>query len=141
MPAFDGGPYRTWVDSEYSIRGKTMQLLNPANYDSFVAAKATAVVHFDAEWDVSGRAVTRGKMAEAEQALGEQVNFGEVDCDRDTELARSIPVLNIPMVAYYRRGKLVAAIGGARQNVRGRLELVMRDQPIGHQDGTTKPKS
>jgi thioredoxin-like negative regulator of GroEL len=112
-----------------------MRPLNSGDFAAFVAARTTAVVHFDAEWDVSGRAATRQKMAEAEQVLGEQVNFGEVHCDRDTELARSIPVLNVPLVAYYREGKLIAALSGAGQNVRGRLERILRREPIGHRDG------
>jgi hypothetical protein len=32
-------------------------------------------------------------MADAERVLADRVNFGEVDCDRDPELAKSIPIL------------------------------------------------
>jgi len=38
------------------------------------------------------------------------------------KLAKSIPILNVPSVVYYRDGKLVAALIGAGQNVRLHLE-------------------
>ena len=40
-------------------------------------------------------------------------------------------------VAYYLDGKLVAALIGTGQNVLGRLERVLRGEPIGYKDGTT----
>jgi thioredoxin-like negative regulator of GroEL len=78
-------------------------------------------------------------MLEAEEALVDQVNFGEVDCDRDRELAKSIPVLNVPTVAYYRDGGLIVALIGAQQNIRARLERVLRGEPIGYKDGFDGP--
>jgi thioredoxin-like negative regulator of GroEL len=71
-------------------------------------------------------------MQDAEEALPEQVNFGEIDCDSCPELAKAIPVRNVPLVAYYRAGKLIAELIGAEQNVRVRLERLLRDEPIGH---------
>ena len=61
-------------------------------------------------------------MANADQVLAGRVNFGEVDCDNDPELAKSIPILNVPSVAYYWDGKLVGTLIGANQNVRLVLE-------------------
>lgn len=113
-----------------------MRLLTGADIESFVAAKPSAAIHFDAEWDKSYRTLVRGKMKDAEQSLGEQVNFGEADCDRDPELAKSIPVLNVPLVAYYRNGRLIAALIGAQQNVRSRLQRILRGEPIGYDDGS-----
>jgi thioredoxin-like negative regulator of GroEL len=69
-------------------------------------------------------------MADAEQVLGGRVNCGEVDCDSDPELAKSIPILNVPSVAYYRDGKLVGALIGAGQNVRLHLERVLGGDTI-----------
>jgi thioredoxin-like negative regulator of GroEL len=74
-------------------------------------------------------------MLKAEKELGDRANFGEVDVDRDMELAKSLRLLNVPTVAYYRNGQLVALLTGCRQNVRSRLERVMRGEAIGHQDG------
>jgi thioredoxin 1 len=109
--------------------------LDSQQFESFIAAKSAAAVHFDAEWNSSYRAVTRRQMQEAEASLSEQVNFGEVDCDASPELAKSIRLLNIPSVAYYKDGKLIAVLIGARQNVRARLERILRGESIGRDDG------
>ena len=85
-----------------------MRLLTQADIARFLAEKLAAAIHFDASWDAEFRAVTRSAMADAEQLLAERANFGEVDCDSDPELAKSIPILNLPPVAYYRDGKLVS---------------------------------
>ena len=107
-----------------------MRALTQADIAFFLAEKPAAAIHFDANWDAKYRAVTRGAMADAEQVLAGRVNFGEVDCDSDPELAKSIPILNVPSVAYYRDGKLVGALIGAGQNVRLHLERVLRGDPI-----------
>jgi hypothetical protein len=76
-------------------------------------------------------------MLEAEAVLGEQANLAEIACDANVELAKSIPVLNVPLVTYYRHGKLVAALIGADQNVLARTVRVLRGEKIGYRDGTT----
>jgi len=107
-----------------------MRRLTQADIASFLGEKRVAAIHFDANWDAKYRAVTRSAMANAEQVLAGCVSFGEVDCDSDPELAKSIPILNIPSVAYYREGKLVGALISASQNVRLHLERVLRGDPI-----------
>jgi thioredoxin 1 len=102
-------------------------LLTGKEFESFVAAKPAAAIHFDAEWDKSASAVIHHKMENAQENLREQVNFGEVDCDCDPELAKSIPILNVPSVAYYRNGKLIGVLVGAEQNVQIHLERILRD--------------
>jgi len=67
--------------------------------------------------------------------LAGHVNFGEADCDRDVELAKSIRVLDVPTVVYYLDGNLAGVLVGARQNILGRLERLLRGEPIGHDDG------
>lgn len=109
--------------------------LDRHQFESFIAAKLAAAVHFDAEWNSSCRTVTRRQMQEAEASLSEQVNLGEVDCDASPELAKSIRVLNVPSVAYYKDGKLVAVLIGARQNIQARLERILRGESIGRDDG------
>jgi thioredoxin-like negative regulator of GroEL len=104
--------------------------LTQADIASFLAEKPVAAIHFDANWDGKYRAVTRSAMADAEQVLAECVNFGEIDCDSEPELAKSIPILNVPSVAYYRDGRLVGALIGANQNVRLLLEGVLRGDPL-----------
>jgi thioredoxin-like negative regulator of GroEL len=113
-----------------------MRLLTGTEVETFIAAKPAAAIHFDAEWDTNYRTIVRRKMEEAEQALGEQVNFGEVDCDLAPELANSVPVLNVPSVAYYRKGVLIAALVGTEQDVRGGLERILRGEAIGGEGAT-----
>jgi thioredoxin-like negative regulator of GroEL len=108
-----------------------MQLLTRTDVESFVAARQAAAIHFDAEWDSKYRTVVRRKIEEVKRDLGEQVNFGEVDCDLAPELAKLVPVLNVPTVVYYRDGKLVAVLVGAGQDVRGILERILRGETIG----------
>jgi thioredoxin-like negative regulator of GroEL len=107
-----------------------MRVLTQADIASFLAEKPAAAIHFDANWDAKYRAVTRSAMTDAEQVFADRANFGEVDCDNDPELAKSIPILNVPSVAYYRDGKRVGASIGAAQNVRLRLARVLRGDPI-----------
>ena len=78
-----------------------MRVPTQADIETFLAEKPAAAIHFDASWDEDHRANTRRVMADAEQVLAEHVNFGEVDCDRDPELAKSIPILNVPSVVYF----------------------------------------
>ena len=113
-----------------------MRLLTSEDVPAFLAANPAAALHFDADWDAKYREQVRRSMLEAEAALGEQAGFAEIDCDANAELSKSIPVLNVPLVAYYRGGKLVAALIGADQNVRARIERVLRGEKIGYKDGT-----
>ena len=103
-------------------------------YDDFVRQKRAAAVHFDAAWD-GHRHIVRTKMIEAAKAFGTQVNLGEVDCDREMELARSLRLLTVPTVVYYFCGNVAAVLPGARQNVLKRLERLLAGQPIGRTDG------
>ncbi len=116
-----------------------MRLITSSEFQNFVSEKEAAAIHFDAEWN-QGRINTRHQMLVAERSFGNIVNFGEVDCDQELELAKSIPVLNVSLVAYYRHGKLVAALIGNGQNVSGRVERVLQGEPIGYNDGTDEPK-
>lgn len=110
--------------------------LMSSDLETFLAEKPAAAIHIDADWDVGHRPAIRAKMIEAENALAELANFGEIDCDRNQEWAKSLPLRGIPAIAYYRDGKLVAALLGLRQDIRARVERVLRGEPIGHEDGT-----
>lgn len=105
------------------------------NYQDFIRQKRAAAVHFDADWDVGYRPVTRRKMSDAADVLGEVVNFGEVDWDREVELMKSLRVISVRTVAYYLEGNLVAVLPGARQNILGRLERLLQGHQIGRNDG------
>jgi thioredoxin-like negative regulator of GroEL len=116
----------------------SIRQLSSDQYVAFVAEKSVAAVHFDADWDTAYRPPTRQRMREAAEALGERANFAEVGVDAEPDLARSIPLLNIPTVAYYRDGKLVAALIGSGQNVQERVERLLRGESIGYKDGTDR---
>jgi len=75
-------------------------------------------------------------MLDAERELSDKANFGEVDVDRNMELAKAVRLLNVPSVGYYRDGHLVALLIGSPQNVRRRLERLMRGEAIGYKDGS-----
>jgi ABC-type uncharacterized transport system auxiliary subunit len=110
--------------------------LSTSDLEAFLAEKTAAAIHIDAAWDVGHRPVTRAKMIEAENVLADRASFGEIDCDRNAEWAKSLPLLGVPAVAYYRDSKLLATLLGTRQNIRARLERVLRGEPIGYKDGT-----
>jgi thioredoxin-like negative regulator of GroEL len=112
-----------------------MRQLTFNEFDRFIAAKPVAAIHIDAEWDARYRELTRSKMLEAEQAIGESASLAEIDCDQEPTLAKSIGVGNVPAVAYYRNGELVAVLMGMKQNVRARLERLLRGEAIGRDDG------
>jgi thioredoxin-like negative regulator of GroEL len=115
-----------------------MHRLTAPTFAAFLTSHRVAAVHFDAEWDLH-RAAVRQSMLAAEAALAGRAGFAEVDIDASVDLARSIRLANVPLVAYYRDGRLVAALVGADQDVRARTERVLRGDPIGYNDGTSPP--
>jgi thioredoxin-like negative regulator of GroEL len=109
--------------------------LTEKDFNDFISQREFAVIHFDAPWDVGYRPPMQLIMNKASEDFPE-VNFAEVDVDRDGDLARDLPVMNVPTVAYYRYGELVAALIGQQQNIEQRLCRLMRGQTIGYNDGT-----
>ena len=107
-----------------------MRQVSGAELAAFVAEQSVAAIHLDAEWDVGYRPIVRATMLEAEKALNAVANFGEVDVDGSPELAVSVGLLNVPAVAYYRDGKLAALMYGASQNIRARMEQLLRGELI-----------
>lgn len=116
-----------------------MRQLTYDEYAAFIAAKSVAVIHYDADWDVGYRSGVRSRMLEATEAFGEYVNFAEVDIDAERELAKALPILNVPTVAYYVEGRLAAALIGADQNIKERVARLLRGEEIGYIDGTEAP--
>src|SRR2546428_13811446 len=94
-------------NSEEMLKAMVQQL-TAESYEAFIRERRAAAVHFDAEWDVGNRPITRHKMQEAEAALSEQANFGEVDRDREIPLAKSIRLTGVPAAVYYLDCGLVA---------------------------------
>ena len=75
-------------------------------------------------------------MLDAEKTFGDRVSFGEIDIDQNEKLVKSMGILNVPAIAYYREGKLVAALIGVHQSVRVRVQRVLTGEPIGYKDDT-----
>jgi hypothetical protein len=50
-------------------------------------------------------------------------------------VATSIPILNVPTVAYYKGGRLVAALISAMQDVTARIQAMLDGKSIGRNDG------
>ena len=113
-----------------------MEILTPEALPAFLAARPVAAIHVDADWDARLRALTRRSMLEAEAALGDRARFGEIDCDKHLDWAKSLPAIGVPLVAYYRNGTLVAALVGVGQDVRSRVERLLSGGTIGLNDGT-----
>ena len=104
-------------------------------YESFLREKEYTVVLFDAPWDVGPGALIRPPFEKAARAFGGRVNFGEVNTDEFTRVPKSISVANVPTVAYFRGGQLVAAMVGAQQDVAARTQAMMDGKRIGRKDG------
>jgi len=104
-------------------------------YESFLQETEYAVILFDAPWDVGPGALIRPRFEKAARAFHGRVNFGEVDCDGAARAARSLGLANVPTVAYYKGGRLLAALVGARQNVAARTRAILDGRRIGRRDG------
>lgn len=111
-------------------------------YGSFARSKEVVAVLFDAPaWDKTGWAIMQPVFQQAEMELGESAALGFVDVDGapEREICRNIPVLNVPCVAYYRGGELVAGLVGMDQDVVSRVQAVIAGESIGHKDGRVLP--
>jgi hypothetical protein len=111
-----------------------MRLRNCADFRSFLETKPGAAIHFGTAWNVAVGLNLQQRMLGAEAALAGLANPGEVDCGSDPAREKSIPVPNVPLVAYYRYGELIAALVGAEQNVGARMARVFRGESIGYND-------
>ena len=103
-------------------------------YESFLRENEYVVVLFHAPWDGGGTLI-RPRFEKAAEALGGRVHFGEVNVDEATFAAKSIPILNVPTVAYFKDGQLIAALVGATQDVAARTQAVLDGKRIGRNDG------
>jgi hypothetical protein len=112
--------------------------LTRSTYAAFVAAHRVAAVLFDAPaWNMTYRLGTAERFAAAAAALGDRAALGFVDVDGpdEVEMCKALPVLNVPLIAYYREGLLVAALIGIGQDVAARVTAVIEGRPIGYKDG------
>jgi thioredoxin 1 len=104
-------------------------------YESFLREKEYAVVLFDAAWDVGPGLAIRPRFERAAREFADRVNFGVIDCDEQVRVAISTAVVNVPTVAYYKGGRLIATLVGGVQDVTARTRAMLDGKRIGHNDG------
>jgi hypothetical protein len=105
--------------------------INVSNVNVFLAEKEVAVILFDARWDVGGHELIRPRYLRARLELGDIASFGEVDCDKEIELAKAAQVRSVPSIGYYRRGERIATTVGATQNVLEQTRRVIAGLSLG----------
>ncbi|MDR3620979.1 MAG: protein disulfide isomerase family protein [Paludisphaera borealis] len=113
------------------IRSETMAIraISADEFESFLRESEYAVVLFDASWNAASKEEFRPRFEAASETYADRVVFGEIDCDDSVEIARSVPIVNLPTVAYYRRGGLIAALVGY-QNVTSLAQALIEGKPI-----------
>jgi thioredoxin 1 len=119
------------LGAEYDM----VRMLSTTAFRSTLQSRATAVIHFDAPWDNYRRQI-QAKMLLAQEHFGDKVAFGEIDIDVDFELAEELALRDVPTVAYYRNGELIAALVGASQDIEARIIRLLANETIGNDDGT-----
>lgn len=116
--------------------------LTRETYDTFVQGNEAVVVLFDAPaWDTGGWCIMEPLFSRAAEQLNGIAALGFVDVDgpAEAEVCRSIPIANVPTIAYYLDGRLVAALIGIGQDVVERTRAMMAGDPIGYRDGRMLP--
>jgi hypothetical protein len=106
-------------------------------YERFIHDNRFATVLFDAPtWNTTYKQTSSDFQSIADK-LGQLAAFGFVDVDDPSmvEICRTIPVVNVPLIAYYKDGKLIKGIVGVGQDVAGRIRAVAAGYPIGNDDG------
>ena len=83
-----------------------------------------AVVHLDAEWDGYRLAIERKINEILAQHPPTDVAFAYVDVDEQLELARSLKVINVPTLVYFRHGRVVGSVIGQGQDISANIARV-----------------
>jgi len=122
-----GNPY---LDMELNAN-----ILTKNTYQAFIHEKEWAVILVDTESDIRGKAKILPTVRKSMNTYRAVVAFGQFDPEIEKDLARQTNILNIPTVLYYRRGKLVASLLSASQNVSGRIKALINGRQIGYHDG------
>jgi thioredoxin 1 len=94
-----------------------------------IESSAIAIVHLDAAWDGYRLTIAR-KINEILADPPADVAFAYVDVDEQVELARSLKVINVPTVAYFRHGKLVGSVIGQGQDISRNIERIRTGEQL-----------
>jgi hypothetical protein len=111
--------------------------LTRETHETFVRENRIAAVLFDAPaWDIYHR-IIRPHLDNTAEELGNFAGFGFVDTDDTTmwDICRSVPISNVPNVAYYKDGLLLASLVGVHQDIAGRVLALLEGRQIGSDDG------
>ena len=100
-----------------------MKKLSIKEYRTHITDK-NAVVLFDAEWDIGPGGAVRSKIKSVEETFKDSIFFGEVDVDKEQELASSVPILNVPSIAYYKEGVLQKVELGETQDIKQNIRTL-----------------
>jgi hypothetical protein len=111
-----------------------MKQLKGDEIREWVKSHRYAVIHIDAEWDRYGDEVQKQMKMAAEDFSGE-VALGYVDADTEGDYAREIELGNVPTVAYYRDGELVARVVGASRYLSENIRVLKAGGVPGKYEG------
>jgi thioredoxin-like negative regulator of GroEL len=91
-----------------------MSPLTGSSIPDFVRAHKFAVIHFWASWNLLDVRVRSFLETEIPAEFRERVAFGtlEVDPPENWEICRQHEIRNIPFLAFYRDGSLIATVTG-----------------------------
>lgn len=115
-------------------------LIGEDDYDGFLRGNEFAIIVFDAPWDGHGKTLIP-QIASVRAEFGDRIAIGCVNVDEGYALTASIRLLNVPSVAYCRRGCVVSNLIGASQNVLERAWALVEGKPIHGQDGLNSTAS
>ena len=85
-----------------------IELKTIGEYETFVASKPAAVVHFGAKWNSFDRMMLRN-LIELEPEFAASVAFGfiDIDCGDTAELMLRVNLVNVPTLVYFHHGAQV----------------------------------
>ena len=107
-----------------------MRKCNSDEVRKMIAEGDIVVIHLDALWN-GQRIPIENKIQQIVEMNPLDVQFAYVDSDEEQEFARSMELKNVPTVAYFRRGKLIATVIGQGQDVAGNIGKVRDGALIG----------
>ena len=111
-----------------TVRTDFITKLTENTFEAFASNARVAVVLFDADWDIAGRATMLHKMRSAHEQHADSVAFGEVDADAEGELARKMGLTQLPTLIYYRNGQVLASVPNATQDVSAELAKILGER-------------
>jgi thioredoxin-like negative regulator of GroEL len=109
----------------------TFHKLTSDTYGDFIKRSEFAIVLFHATWDVGGAKAIRPLLQSVSETQGDQAQFAEVDVDEHQDIPASIQLIQVPAIAYYRRGDLIEVVGGAPQDISAHVAALLAGEKEG----------